>query len=114
MRISDWSSDVCSSDLLQAKWNDRLFSRISAGSTALEKPYGPDRRRLARSRVEYDHYRHGRFAGACRPLDSDDHPFESCPPPRLRLLRPVSPETARPEERRVGTGGVSTCRSRWS
>src|SRR3546814_1366813 len=82
MRISDWSSDVCSSDLLQAKWNDRLFSRISAGSTALEKPYGPDRRRLARSRVEYDHYRHGRCAGACRPLDSDDHPFESCPPHR--------------------------------
>src|SRR3546814_10864175 len=97
MRISDWSSDVCSSDLcpsLQAKWNDRLFSRISAGSTALEKPYGPDRRRLARSRVEYDHYRHGRCAGACRPLDSDDHPFESCPPHRLRRRRHVAPETA--------------------
>src|SRR3546814_5883128 len=87
MRISDWSSDVCSSDLtptLLAQW------RI------LKIRFGPE------------------FFGALgrkRWRDDQMSPFEAVrvmdPPPDHALLD-------RSEERRVGKGCVSTCRSRWA
>src|SRR3546814_19990086 len=74
MRISDWSSDVCSSDL-----------------------------------ADPDLVRHGDEVGiggrAWRVIVGEGHaPEHAC----------LSPAELRSEERRVGKGCVSTCRSRWS
>src|SRR3546814_14036719 len=99
MRISDWSSDVCSSDLHQAADDgaaqdgerqngacaDRFFSALGH-SAVLATP-------------------------------GDAWPALS----RLRLFRTACPTLGwlchggtRSEERRVGKECVSTCRSRWS
>src|SRR3546814_8739421 len=92
MRISDWSSDVCSSDLrFCCRWRDG-------------DPPGQDHR-----------CRHG-------PADPEPRSASSplCRRPAIAQIyrekpayRAQSP-TARSEERRVGKECVSTCRSRWS
>src|SRR3546814_13108252 len=101
MRISDWSSDVCSSDLSKAAkrqipvhrhWPWRLSGRtpdlvvelvVADAQCQLTRPHvrSPDGvpNDLSQNR------------GSCRSTD-----------------------TGRSEERRVGTECVSTCRSRWS
>src|SRR3546814_2691732 len=86
MRISDWSSDVCSSDLVQARRRVRLAApshRASLWVTDLR----------VRDRAP---------ARSTRTLERRPN----CEP-ALRV-RPRS------EERRVGQECVSTCRSRWS
>src|SRR3546814_7337143 len=87
MRISDWSSDVCSSDLHDA-WGE--FDRV-AGDQA---PLAP----IERIQVGQ---RDRRF----RP-----------PNCQMRAVPLVGAELHgnRSEERRVGKECVSTCRSRWS
>src|SRR3546814_1787353 len=90
MRISDWSSDVCSSDL-------RLFDHLADGrrlSPAHPPPTGHHLGGL-------DHPRPARLGGLLGDRDVE-----------LRHL----PEAGQPrsEERRVGKECVSTCRSRWS
>src|SRR3546814_18777883 len=123
MRISDWSSDVCSSDLAE--------SRVGR-TTNLRDP------------VETGH---GRFDGrhvfstkTCdrQFLDEADvaagTPHRLCDPEaRLTLIAPLAhvcrqplrergtdqapdnaKRSARSEERRVGKGWGSKCRSRWS
>src|SRR3546814_12126198 len=91
MRISDWSSDVCSSDLREMRGiifkiiGDRIAARIGLG-IARHRAIGQRRiggRRKERQRVKI---------GA----------------PRPRCVLPRS------EERRVGKECVSTWRSRWS
>src|SRR3546814_14525308 len=96
MRISDWSSDVCSSDLQdrrgarEARFRDRAAAEgEGGGEVGLLKPF-----RLTK----------------CRP---------SVPPWGRRpffCLRAAAGATGnlRSEERRVGKECVSTCRSRWS
>src|SRR3546814_1938577 len=84
VRISDWSSDVCSSDLLDV-------SRLDAGS------YRPDV---------------GAFALA-ELFDSLQAQFALVAGQRGLRLR-VVPTALRPEERRVGNACVSTCSFRWS
>src|SRR3546814_4512935 len=93
MRISDWSSDVCSSDLQPIY--DRRGRRIAAFWW----------RRAVRHRAE----------GGRTPLPaallrraSDIHRYHF----GGRQRDPV--ESGRSEERRVGKECVSTCRSRWS
>src|SRR3546814_14453282 len=95
MRISDWSSDVCSSDLLlqaaQMKGADQdwrgLRRQFSMGASA---------RQNAASRKKV------------------------MPPVFSRVMEPIqstkrtSLHEQRSEERRVGKECVSTCRSRWS
>src|SRR3546814_6143979 len=87
MRISDWSSDVCSSDLLGIDRRDRV----------LQIRDGRDRR------FQY-------YIGNARPIILAN---------RMRTveqhvdMQPIMLEQARSEERRVGKGCVSTCRSRW-
>src|SRR3546814_10200993 len=93
MRISDWSSDVCSSDL--------AVGRVGV-------PVG-GARRLGRARIVGDE-RNG--AGKC--AEQGNHGEELA-----RLHIPIVDETVeiereRSEERRVGKECVSTCRSRWS
>src|SRR3546814_11756110 len=99
MRISDWSSDVCSSDLPQG---------IDAGGeVALEILADVEQHDLVEMR-------HG--GGGCRLLlGRRDHR------PQGRLVRRrdlqvvgIEVGEVRSEERRVGKECVSTCRSRWS
>src|SRR3546814_13064022 len=91
MRISDWSSDVCSSDL------DDSGARPPRGAQ-------PDRDRLAaavRRPGTGD-----RAAGALAHRDAL---------PQLSGHRSLGDQIPlRSEERRVGKECVSTCRSRWS
>src|SRR3546814_5105471 len=84
-RISDWSSDVCSSDLPSANNirvnNTRLYEHMQI----LDYVISPIRN-------QYDY------------ILIDSHPEVS------DVLRSI----IRSEERRVGQECVSTCRSRWS
>src|SRR3546814_9224720 len=89
MRISDWSSDVCSSDLL------------AADPARLGQP-GRRPRRHPQERTR--HQLPGDEVPGCA-MGHEDGLWRE-PEARLR------PE--RSEERRVGKECVSTCRSRWS
>src|SRR3546814_3971434 len=86
MRISDWSSDVCSSDLTPEG----------------EATSGPRQRRL-RLPVLRDLVRTCDFEGEVTWVAG----LAGAQPYRADVLE-------RSEERRVGTECVSTCRSRWS
>src|SRR3546814_3943581 len=89
MRISDWSSDVCSSDLhreavVAGKDNPRMTKSLSRRLRGLAERAGSGETRLARlARIG------------------------------LREMSLVI-ILCRSEERRVGKESVSTCRSRWS
>src|SRR3546814_14962551 len=99
MRISDWSSDVCSSDLRRA--------RVERGALAIEQRMPRDmdedveiaRRRAARARLAF-----ARQADARALVD---------PGGDIDRQRPGSVD-ARSEERRVGKECVSPGRSRWT
>src|SRR3546814_20839215 len=94
MRISDWSSDVCSSDLRRrasmgiVKINDELHEEVRRASTVM-----------------------------CRSINAQAEFWM-----KIGMLAEASPtlsfndivKTQRSEERRVGKECVSTCRSRWS
>src|SRR3546814_13362571 len=106
MRISDWSSDVCSSDLIA----------IDAEPVAAGKPLqlgvharaqaGRSRRGL---RVECLN------SVAVLSLDGGAGATTLEIPPRSRLsTRWLHRAARRSEERRVGKECVSKCRSRWS
>src|SRR3546814_19955722 len=96
MRISDWSSDVCSSDLYDhqrvfAMTADRFEADLKKTRAILEDLGG----------VAIRGYRAPSFS-----IDT-----------RTPWAHPVLAEQGsayRSEERRVGKEGVSTCRSRWS
>src|SRR3546814_11920763 len=90
MRISDWSSDVCSSDLNYTAYaNGILLRRIKRCQRLEQIGVGWNRRRRSTDPVNL-HY-----------------PFEV---DRIHVVR----SGRRSEERRVGKECVSTCRSRWS
>src|SRR3546814_18872401 len=97
MRISDWSSDVCSSDLIE-----------------LERPI---RERRPRFEVEPDVERRG---GVVRRQVIGEHVAAEAPvvaqyvAQQERIFAGVGAVDARTEERRVGKECVMTCRSRWS
>src|SRR3546814_17064136 len=87
MRISDWSSDVCSSDL------------GAQGRTGMEP--GPWRRRLLGPDPDPGLSEYGG--------SPEGHEVEG-----LQGRQAQSAAGDRTEERRVGKECVSTCRSRWS
>src|SRR3546814_13961625 len=95
MRISDWSSDVCSSDLVHAD-ADFAVCRYEGRQWLLHSDASYHSNPLLALTGD----------GAIRGAGLE-----------LRLYG-VDPDTAaaraRSEERRVGKEGVSTCRSRWS
>src|SRR3546814_14209881 len=103
MRISDWSSDVCSSDL-------NAPPRRANGDVA--QPAASSGRAKARyqhafilsfqieGRDQYDYAQHNQQHLAQEHLQLSE----------IRYLEGVR----RSEERRVGKECVSTCRSRWS
>src|SRR3546814_21058609 len=97
MRISDWSSDVCSSDLAGPAREMDVLADLRA--TAHGRP-GIDHRALAHMRADVDEAGHQHRALADESAAPDD--------------RTGHRAEARSEERRVGNECVSTCRSRWS
>src|SRR3546814_13120793 len=99
MRISDWSSDVCSSDLPQQAmvYADGYFYP------------GPARKGITLSQAPAESQKiladFGRL-GFYDPLIKST--------PVKAPLEPKAMVAMRSEERRVGKECVSTCRSRWS
>src|SRR3546814_1576942 len=83
VRISDWSSDVFSSDLLPPRCSERATDPVRH---AVERPHGQTQRQLRDA------------AGSDR---------------RGRYRRDALLLSDRSEESRVGKECVSTCRSRW-
>src|SRR3546814_15644335 len=100
LRISDWSSDVCSSDLVARDAGDRALVRIEAFifRAAEQLPHEGDDRRLARARVAGD------LEEAERVMPVAD----------LHREERHDEEGERSEERRVGKECVSKGRSWWS
>src|SRR3546814_19886953 len=98
MRISDWSSDVCSSDLRAAlaRFEMADAAGMGAGAAALFMPeeFGFDE--FAGNRAAVD-----RGKGLARP-------------DAFVVDRAGDQFLARSEERRVGQEGFNTWRSRWS
>src|SRR3546814_1966881 len=94
MRISDWSSDVCSSDLIGRQLGVEVFAAAWMAGIAL---------------ILVEPRRAGE-AEAVVPAASVAHHLDQ----RLKLGAEILGEQPRSEERRVGKECVSTCRSRWS
>src|SRR3546814_5092307 len=88
LRISDWSSDVCSSDLHSVTGLLAMHDRFTP-DTDYRKEIG-EVLRIMRDRVG--------------PPDGAEEAEPEWP----------EPEIGRSEERRAGKECVSTCRSRWS
>src|SRR3546814_15604075 len=95
MRISDWSSDVCSSDLTQIAQAQLACNRMRGFQIGLEN------RVVECTAIDeaagIDVNRGHRFGLVDNQIAA-----------RFEI------DTARSEERRVGKECVSTCRSRWS
>src|SRR3546814_18869874 len=106
MRISDWSSDVCSSDLRQARILDlpveERLARAVREQLEQRPNLHPRPRCRQRQHLELRRLRIGRVHLAQR----NRH--------RNRQSLDLADENTRSEERRVGKECVSTCRSRWS
>src|SRR3546814_13242514 len=94
MRISDWSSDVCSSDLVK---QDGFTIQGLAGKT-------PDEGTFDKLRTDIDERINGLIETF---LKHGGQNFGL-------LMGAENAISARSEERRVGKECVSTCRSRWS
>src|SRR3546814_16898156 len=112
MRISDWSSDVCSSDLVRCSVESTGGSVFNVNTIkAGELDLG-----VVQSDVGYNAYNGaGQFkdAGEFKKLRSV---FSIHPEPFTVVARKESNIKSfddRSEERRVGKECVSTCRSRW-
>src|SRR3546814_14602994 len=115
MRISDWSSDVCSSDLVVALDNGEYLAVLALDGIAFET-----------ADIATINDWHEKLNGAWRTIAHDrvavylhtirriergypDGDFQS------DFARGLDEAyTARSEERRVGKECVGTCRSRWS
>src|SRR3546814_20607377 len=107
MRISDWSSDVCSSDL----YPDRLIQRQRIAGAAAVAIRGDD-----------EHLMTGAAQGLCKHTNpgrlhavivADQNPH-TAPRKDLNDIGSARVYGHRSEESRVGKECVSTCRSRWS
>src|SRR3546814_15538357 len=112
MRISDWSSDVCSSDLAQLA---RAVIHVEIGLEIVIAGLGRDRIAVGPAVIEKVAVFALRRAGARGEIFVDIGQRAEQP-----LLFSTPQDEAdrsfrqRSEERRVGKECVSTCRSRWS
>src|SRR3546814_17750037 len=97
MRISDWSSDVCSSDLEAVETHDAKADRAFAAGAI----FGAGHLRRGAVDIILQHI-------VEEAHDILDKLFVAIP------LIPCFKVEGRSEERRVGKECVRTCRSRWS
>src|SRR3546814_18308337 len=118
MRISDWSSDVCSSDL-ERNWEAMARDRFEVLYLAIDAVYLNEEKGAHRPALQ---------VVACHPAEGircpvaliemrDGHRSKviaRLARVLLRLPRPEALLALRSEERRVGKECVGTCRSRWS
>src|SRR3546814_19622238 len=114
MRISDWSSDVCSSDLEHCSAGTEFGQRIvnslftlglMIGMTVNDTTLRTTIANLGMTDVRFPKpVFHGDTLRVRTEVISK----------RESTSRPDAGLVERSEERRVGTGCVSTCRSRWS
>src|SRR3546814_14271038 len=111
MRISDWSSDVCSSDLVVAAGADRAeietraeIARTSGQDGDARVPVFRESREGFAKRECGEGIDRIALCGAVDRYDRD----------RAILRNNDAHRARRSEERRVGKECVSTCRSRWS
>src|SRR3546814_5452309 len=123
MRISDWSSDVCSSDLMIGIRADeqRRVSKIRARGRSTESSHETMCMPLADAGVTV---RDVSAFWQAQPFDLDlltvngrtlEGNCDLCfLKPRGQRLALIKARPERSEERRVGKGCVSTCRTRWS
>src|SRR3546814_20847946 len=130
MRISDWSSDVCSSDLLDGrivKQADDLIDQEGLGRRGLP----PSRWMVEQAPADFDppfgqclletrDDRLANFRGVTFMFrDNRDQTIGDCPainnpPSACKTVKGFSHGLKlRSEKRRVGKEGVSTCESRW-
>src|SRR3546814_20748346 len=98
MRISDWSSDVCSSDLIDGHRRAKIFS------PAYNYAFLP---RAVFCGATYSNARVVKLVDAGDSKSPAARRAGSIPAPGTSLKY-------RSDERRVGNGFVSTCKSRWS
>src|SRR3546814_10978457 len=132
MRISDWSSDVCSSDLIdieiahredgRARWPiilpikfDEAFARRRADDVHITYWHALGKQRTCGENLElFDADDSGRRV--TKPLLALDDATLLVDRPGIhdRGRRLLAQDMERSEERRVGKECVSTCRSRWS
>src|SRR3546814_12276968 len=111
MRISDWSSDVCSSDLHGGRRPAALRRQVD-DADAVIVAFDPAGRGIAGQLAEADtgqhdqrqHRRGHKTLAALHPVGDGEGEIESG----------NRQHGARSEERRVGKEWVRTCRSRWS
>src|SRR3546814_14602635 len=87
MRISDWSSDVCSSDLLRGQGASQPFTSGRTEFISVRSETNPWKRDGTGPTGRWRSRRRAHASGR---------------------------DQRRAEERRVGKGCVGTCRSRWS
>src|SRR3546814_19713217 len=138
MRISDWSSDVCSSDLFRATGQtgiliagsgvsiDAVVADFISGAVEYLAPANEaDHWDLIEGQGSLFHASyagvslgllHGAQADALVLFHEPTRPHMRGLPdfklPDLRACMAANPAAPRSEERRVGTGGVSTCKTR--
>src|SRR3546814_15408271 len=124
MRISDWSSDVCSTDLMDASLLTPLRQFLDLAAPARDLPaQGLARHALVGAGVAgvgvgdavfapdqfVDHF-DIRFIGRCGDDDTEQNGVDVGADIRVNAEVPL----IRSEARRVGNECVRTCRSRWS
>src|SRR3546814_19769340 len=106
MRISDWSSDVCSSDLSDDGGTAKLASQF-IGSREVE------RQDMSRTRPRGRYTTWSMSMQTRRAVEDVVLPSEIMQlPDREGLVKRAGPPPWRPEERRVGNEGVSLFSSR--
>src|SRR3546814_12994105 len=126
MRISDWSSDVCSSDLLDPK----RTNAPAAIKGALTTPESPARIAKIVVPMAFLEVPPKTVRIECRTMAAPTDRLERimpsgcledmrCAPKAVtgvahRVASLLTAKGSRSEERRVGEGCVSTCRYRWS
>src|SRR3546814_13951634 len=97
MRIGDWSSDVCSSDLRLEELM-RCLQSLPRTAPSDGEGWNPNMDEAPRDGTEIDVWIGGEFPGRLTDVS----------------WREPTDSEWRSEERRVGKECVSTCRSRWS
>src|SRR3546814_16221663 len=112
MLISDWSSDVCSSDLRPIKKSNGSWTYFGA-----DLAYHYQKAQSADQLIDIWGADHAgtvkRIQAAVRALTHDKVPFDVKLVQMVRLLSDGEPVKMRSAERRVGKEWGSKCRARW-